>query len=118
MAQHSSPAAGSEGAPIEGVYSVHRVTYFNEETHYGVVHLVPADVPSVIGFAAVGTFPAEPRTGECYRIEGVWRRDPRHGLQVRASSIVRETPPQHRRHRALPRCASIEDSAPLCRAPW
>jgi exodeoxyribonuclease V alpha subunit len=92
MAQHSSPAAGSEGAPIEGVYSVHRVTYFNEETHYGVVHLVPADVPSVIGFAAVGTFPAEPRTGECYRIEGVWRRDPRHGLQVRASSIVRETP--------------------------
>jgi exodeoxyribonuclease V alpha subunit len=92
MAQYDVPVAGGEGAPIEGVYSIHRVTYFNEDTHYGVVHLVPADGPGAVGFAAVGTFPAEPRTGECYRIEGVWRRDPRHGLQVKASSIVRETP--------------------------
>lgn len=92
MAQHDIPAGGREGAPIEGVYSVHRVTYFNDDTHYGVAHLVPADSPGAVGFTAVGTFPAEPRTGECYRIEGVWRRDPRHGLQVKASSIVRETP--------------------------
>ena len=92
MSQQSSPAAGSEGAPIEGVYSINRVTYFNDETHYAVVHLVPADGAGSVGFAAVGIFPAEPRTGECYRIEGIWRRDPRHGLQVKASSIVRETP--------------------------
>ena len=45
------PVAGREGVPIEGVYSVHRVTYYNEDTHYAVVHLVPADSPSAVGFA-------------------------------------------------------------------
>ena len=55
MSEQSSPVAGSEGASIEGVYSINRVTYYNEETHYGVVHLVPADGPGAVGFAAVGT---------------------------------------------------------------
>jgi exodeoxyribonuclease V alpha subunit len=77
--------------PIEGLYSIQRVTYANEDTGYAVVYLVPADRDTSVGFTAVGTF-GQPRTGECYRIRGVWHRDPRHGLQVKVESATPETP--------------------------
>lgn len=83
--------SASEGQPLEGIYSVSRVTFCNEETGYAVVHLVPAERSASLGFTAVGQF-GQPRTGECYRVRGVWRRDPRHGLQVQVESATPETP--------------------------
>jgi len=91
MERSSRPANTAQGEPIEGLFSVQRITYANADTGFAVVHLVPADRRSSVGFAAVGTF-GEPRTGECYRISGVWHRDPKHGLQVKVSSAVPETP--------------------------
>ena len=91
MKGSASVPASLEGNPVKGTYSVRRVTYTNPETGYAVVHLVPADRPSATGLVAVGDF-GEPRTGDCYLIEGVWRRDPKHGMQVRVSSVLPETP--------------------------
>ena len=91
MKQSASASASLEGSPFKGTYSVRRVTYTNPETGYAVVHLVPADRPSATGLVAVGHF-GEPRTGDCYRVEGVWRRDPRHGMQVRVSSVLPDMP--------------------------
>ena len=82
---------GGEGDRIEGTYSIKRVTFFNEDSSFAVLYLVPADQPSELGFVAVGRFP-EPQVGDCYRIEGVWRRDPRHGLQVQVSSAIPQMP--------------------------
>ncbi len=82
---------GSEGQAIEGVFSIQRVTFSNEETGYAVVHLVPADRDATAGFTAVGPL-GRPRVGECYRIRGTWKRDPRHGLQVAVESSTPETP--------------------------
>ncbi|NLD72477.1 MAG: ATP-dependent RecD-like DNA helicase, partial [Chloroflexi bacterium] len=81
----------TERQPIEGLYSVQRVTYANEDTGYAVVYLVPADRDTSVGFTAVGAF-GQPRTGECFRIRGAWHRDPRHGLQVKVESATPETP--------------------------
>ena len=83
--------AASQSMDISGVYSVERVTYANEDTGYAVVHLLPADAPDQAGFVAVGRL-TQPRAGEVYRIEGVWKRDPVHGPQVEIKSALRETP--------------------------
>ena len=40
---------------------------------------------------AVGIL-GDAREGACYRIEGVWRRDPKHGLQVQITSAMPEVP--------------------------
>lgn len=85
------PGYATQGQPIEGVYSVQRVTFCNEDTGYAVVYLVPADRPIEVGFAAVGSF-GQPRTGECYRIAGTWHRDPRHGLQVKVAAAMPQAP--------------------------
>ncbi len=96
-AAHNRPAAADsqpparEGDAIRGEFSIERITYANEETGYAVVRLVPADAAEHEGFAAVGTL-RRPRAGGCYRIEGVWQRDPRFGLQVRISSAMPATP--------------------------
>ena len=82
---------GQEGDPVQGSYSVERITFFNPDTGYAVVHLVPTDKPKAAGFVAVGLL-GEVRTGDCYRIEGVWRRDPKHGLQVQLASAFPEIP--------------------------
>ncbi|MFH1084502.1 MAG: helix-hairpin-helix domain-containing protein, partial [Chloroflexota bacterium] len=82
---------GREGEPVQGLFSVDHITYLNEETGYAVARLVPADAPAGLGLVAVGVFGGL-RTGECYRIEGVWKRDPTHGLQVRVTSAQREAP--------------------------
>jgi len=76
---------------LEGLFSVQRVTYCNPESGFAVVHLVPADRQTDTGFVATGTF-GQPRTGECYRIEGTWRQDPRHGWQVKITSALPQTP--------------------------
>ena len=105
--------AGLEGRPVQGVYSIKRVTYANPDRGYAVVHLVPAEKPTSTGFVAVGSF-GQPRTGECYRVEGVWRRDPRHGMQVQVSSASPEIP---RSVRAIERYlagASIKGLGPHC----
>ena len=86
-----SSLSGREGDAIEGTYSVKRITFFNKESSFGVLYLVPADRPTELGFVAVGRFP-EPQLGDCYRIKGVWRRDPRHGMQVRVSSAIPQMP--------------------------
>ncbi|MHB0857893.1 MAG: SF1B family DNA helicase RecD2 [Anaerolineae bacterium] len=91
MADLPLPHSSLEGKTIEGAYSVLRVTYANPETGYAVVYLVPADKDIPTGFVAVGAF-GEPRTGDCYRIEGVWRRDARHGMQVQVSSVTPQMP--------------------------
>ena len=80
-----------EGAAVEGVYAVKRVTFSNDETGFAVVHLVPADTPDMPTILAVGPF-GKPRTGVCYTIKGVWRRDAKFGMQVRVSSAEPETP--------------------------
>ncbi|MHB1296159.1 MAG: SF1B family DNA helicase RecD2 [Anaerolineae bacterium] len=85
------PQSSLEGKTIAGTYSVKRVTFANPENGYAVVYLVPADKDVQTGFVAVGAF-GEPRTGDCYRIEGIWRRDIRHGMQVQVSSVTPEMP--------------------------
>jgi len=87
----STTSTGNDGQTLDGVYSVQRVTFLNEDTGYAVVHLVPADRESSAGFTAVGQF-GRPRVGECYRVRGTWRRDPRHGLQVAVETALPETP--------------------------
>ncbi len=80
-----------EGQPLQGVFSVKRVTYTNPENGFAVVHLVPADRATASGIVATGIF-GSPKVGDCYRIEGVWQRDPRHGMQVSSSSVTPEMP--------------------------
>jgi exodeoxyribonuclease V alpha subunit len=82
---------GREGEPLQGVFSIQHITYQNEETGYAVVHLVSADEPAADPIVAVGIL-EEAQEGACYRIEGVWRRDPRHGLQVQIASAIPEVP--------------------------
>jgi exodeoxyribonuclease V alpha subunit len=82
---------GREGEAVEGVYSVDHITYANPDTGYAVVRMVPADMPDAPPVVAVGQF-REPRTGECYRLQGTWRRDPQYGLQVRVTSAMPEAP--------------------------
>ncbi|NLG50384.1 MAG: ATP-dependent RecD-like DNA helicase [Chloroflexi bacterium] len=82
---------GHEGDPVAGVFSIKRITFANEDAGYAVVYLVPADEPVAAGVVAVGYF-GKPRVGECYRIEGVWRRDPKYGMQVQVSSAAPEMP--------------------------
>lgn len=90
MKSASLPLFGVEGEAIEGTFSIGRVTYLNEENGYAVVQLVPADQPDE-EITAVGFF-GEPRVGACLRIEGVWRRDRKYGLQVQINTAVPETP--------------------------
>ena len=85
------PLFARQGEPIRGVFSVERVTFSNPETGYAVVQLVPADESSSLIFTAVGIF-GDPRSGECYRIEGLWDSASKYGLQVRVSAASRETP--------------------------
>ncbi|MCD6518755.1 MAG: ATP-dependent RecD-like DNA helicase [Anaerolineae bacterium] len=80
-----------EGEPLEGVFTVERVTFSNPETGFAVVRLVPAEGPSDRSFVAVGTL-GDPKKGECYRLKGAWHHDPQYGWQVRISSAVRELP--------------------------
>ena len=89
--QHSLPLADTAGSPVSGLYSIDRVTFANADTGYAVVHLIPADERSADGFDAVGIF-GQARVGECYRIEGVWRRDSTYGLQVKVSVANPERP--------------------------
>ena len=82
---------GREGDPIQGSFVVDRVSYVAPETSFAVVRLVPADQETVSGFVAVGEF-GQPKLGESYAIEGVWRKDARYGLQVKVSSAMRQEP--------------------------
>ena len=82
---------GREGEAVSGTYSVEHITYHSPETGYAVVRLAPADSEGGLGIIAVGQF-GDVRTGECYRIEGTWRQDPKYGMQVKVSSSVREAP--------------------------
>jgi exodeoxyribonuclease V alpha subunit len=82
---------GKEGEQVTGLYAVERVTFNNADTGYAVVYLVPADRARAVGFVAVGLL-GQVRTGDCYRIEGVWRRDAKHGLQVQLSAAAPEMP--------------------------
>lgn len=92
LAHQRSFSLGAEGEPIEGLYSVLRVTYSNADTGYAVVQLAPADADeTTFAFTAAGPL-QNPEQGACYRIEGVWRQDPRYGLQVRLSSAIPHIP--------------------------
>ena len=79
------------GESVEGVFSIDLVTFVSPETGYAVVRIVPADDPDAAGFTAVGLI-GDVHSGECYRIQGVWRSDPQYGLQVAISSALREAP--------------------------
>lgn len=81
---------GTEGEPIEGLYSVVRVTFHNPENDYAVVQLAPAD-GTADTLTAVGTL-HNPEAGACYRIQGVWHQDPRFGPQVRLRSAIPQVP--------------------------
>ena len=63
-------STGNEGQQIEGVFSVQRVTFSNEETGYADVHLTPADQNTPAGITAVGQF-GRPRVGEGVRVISV-----------------------------------------------
>lgn len=89
--QNPLPTLEKEGEGVQGVYSVDRVTFSNPDTGFAVVHLKPADEESATSFAAVGNF-GKPRQGDCYKIEGRWRRDPKYGMQVQVSFARPETP--------------------------
>lgn len=85
------PTLEREGESVQGIYSVDRVTFSNPDTGFAVVHLKPADEESPHSFAAVGNF-GKPRQGDCYKVEGRWRRDPKYGMQVQVSFARPETP--------------------------
>ena len=87
---HNKLFAG-EGDAVNGVFTIERITFANDDTGYAVAQLLPADGHGAIPLTAVGVF-GQPRTGQCYRIEGVWRRDARFGMQVKVSSAMPETP--------------------------
>ena len=90
-AQNEMFPSHHEGEPLEGIFTVERVTFSNPETGFAVVRLVPAEGPSDRSFVAVGTL-GDPKKGECYRLKGAWHHDPQYGWQVRISSAVRELP--------------------------
>jgi len=113
MKQDALAASSPEGNLVKGTYSVRRVTYTNPNTGYAVLYLVPANRPSATGFVAVGQF-GRPRTGDCYRVEGVWRRDPKHGLQVKASSVAPEVPQSLTAIERYLSGASIKGLGPYC----
>ncbi len=71
----------------------------------------------LLGFTAVGQF-GQPRTGECYRVRGVWRRDPRHGLQVQVESATPETPQSIAAIERYLAGSTIKGLGPTMPAPW
>ncbi|MFP3896784.1 MAG: ATP-dependent RecD-like DNA helicase [Anaerolineales bacterium] len=89
--QNTLPRLEKEGESVQGIYSIDRITFSNPETGFAVVHLKPADEESSSSFVAVGSF-GEPRQGDCYKIEGRWRHDPKYGIQVQVSFARPETP--------------------------
>ncbi len=91
MSDRSHPPGNDQSRHLEGLFSVHRVTYTNPENGYAVVYMVPADRNTEAGFVATGTF-GEPRTGECYHLTGDWHLDAKHGWQVRIASAEPQTP--------------------------
>ncbi len=91
-ARQRSFSFGTEGEPIEGLFSVARVTFHNPDNDYAVVQLVPAEEEGdAQPLTAVGTLHA-PEVGACYRIQGVWREDPRFGPQVRLTAAIPQVP--------------------------
>ncbi len=82
---------GSEGEPVEGVFSIVRVTFANPDTGFAVVQLLPEDADHNMTMTATGIFGAV-EEGTCYRIAGTWHVDPRYGPQIRASTAIIETP--------------------------
>ncbi len=89
--QNTLPTLEREGKHVQGIYSVDRVTFSNPETGFAVVYLTSADEESSSSLPAVGDF-GKPRQGDCYKIEGKWRRDPKYGMQVQVSFARPETP--------------------------
>jgi len=90
--QPALPIAAGEGERVEGVFSVARVTYANDETGYAVVHLVPdSAATTILTLPATGVF-GHVGEGDCLRVSGVMRRDPRYGLQLRVDSVTPEKP--------------------------
>jgi len=87
----SAFSLGSEGEPVEGVFSIVRVTFANSDTGFAVVQLLPEDAKHSSTMTATGIFGAV-EEGTCYRIEGTWHVDPRYGPQIRASTAIIETP--------------------------
>jgi len=82
---------GSEGEPVEGLFSVARVTFANPETGYAVVQLVSDDSERAQPVAATGIF-GTVQEGTCYRVQGNWHHDPRYGAQIRVTSAILEMP--------------------------
>jgi exodeoxyribonuclease V alpha subunit len=89
--QNNLPLFGRDGDPVDGVFTIDRVTFLNNDNGYAVVRVVPANAPTSIPSVAVGII-GEPREGECYRLRGVWRQDPQYGLQIKIESATPETP--------------------------
>lgn len=84
---------GTQGEPVEGAYSIVRITFHNPENDYAVVQLMPAEAEDeAAAFTAVGTLP-NPEVGACYRIQGTWHHDPRFGPQVRVTTAIPQAPP-------------------------
>lgn len=77
--------------------AVERVTYYNEETGYSVLRLVPASRVAVKNrsweglVTAVGTLP-EVAPGESLRLRGRWTNHPQHGKQFRVEQFERLRP--------------------------
>ena len=91
MTSASMPLPNLDGNVVEGVFSIVRITYLNEENGYAVVQLVPADHPESAEITAVGLF-GEPRVGACLRVRGTWKQDRKYGWQVRVDAATPETP--------------------------
>ena len=86
----SSPSEIDRGT-VDGVYTIDRVTFCNEETGFAVVQILPADKLLATPVVAVGVW-GQPQVGQCYRVRGKWKNDPRFGRQVRVASATPETP--------------------------
>ena len=69
--------------------SVERVTFFNEETGFAVLHVAVREHAEPV--TVIGNLPAA-HAGEAVTAAGRWTRDPRHGLQFRADTLSAEAP--------------------------
>ena len=92
MANKSQQAMFSDqGDPVDGLYTVERVTFANEETGFAVLQIVPADTATAAPAVAVGVW-GQPAVGQCFHVRGKWQRDQRFGMQIKVEAATPETP--------------------------